>query len=73
MVLMRDVPGFSRFGLGAVTCGGVTVFNGEPLAELRFTEVALDPVRERALAGLERRERWTPKATHRPKSPEGPS
>jgi predicted phosphoribosyltransferase len=42
MVLMRDVSGFSRFGLGAVMCGGVTVFNGELLAELRFTEVALD-------------------------------
>jgi predicted phosphoribosyltransferase len=41
MILMRDVPGFSRFGLGAVTCS-VMVFNGEPLAELRFTEVALD-------------------------------
>ena len=68
---MRDVAGFSRFGLGAVTCGGVTVFNGEPLAELRITEDALDPIRERALAGLERPERCTPKATHRPKSPGG--
>jgi hypothetical protein len=68
---MCDVAGFSRFGLGAVTCGGVTVFNGEPLAALRFIEAALDPVRERALAGLERSERWTPKATHRPKSPRG--
>lgn len=50
-------PGIHGYGLGAVASGGATVFNEERLGELRLTEAALEPVRKRALAELERRER----------------
>jgi predicted phosphoribosyltransferase len=46
-----------ELALGAIAFGGVTVYNGQLLAELGLEERDLDGVRRRELAELERRER----------------
>lgn len=57
VVRKLGAPFNSELALGAIAYGGVTVLNDELLEELGLDESALEPIRERELRELERRER----------------
>jgi putative phosphoribosyl transferase len=57
IVRKLGAPFNPELALGAIAYGGVTVYNDELLEQLQLDEAALDAVRARELAELERRER----------------
>ena len=57
VVRKLGVPGREELALGAVASGGVRVLNEELVARLRFGEREIEPIVERELAEVERRER----------------
>jgi putative phosphoribosyl transferase len=57
VVRKLGAPFNPELALGAIAYGGVTVYNDELLAELDLDQSALEPIRTRELAELERRER----------------
>jgi predicted phosphoribosyltransferase len=56
IVRKLGAPFNPELALGAIAYGGVTVYNDDLLAQLDIDESALEPVRERELKELERRE-----------------
>jgi predicted phosphoribosyltransferase len=57
VVRKLGVPGREELALGAVASGGVRVLNEELVARLGFGEREIEPIVERELAEVERRER----------------
>jgi predicted phosphoribosyltransferase len=57
IVRKLGAPFNPELALGAVAYGGMTVYNHDLLAQLDIDEAALDSIRSRELAELERRER----------------
>jgi putative phosphoribosyl transferase len=57
VVRKLGVPGREELALGAVASGGVRVLNEQVVAALRLGEGEIDPIVERELAEVERRER----------------
>jgi predicted phosphoribosyltransferase len=57
VVRKLGAPFNPELALGAIACGGITVYNQDLLAQLDLDEAVLEPVRARELAELERRER----------------
>jgi putative phosphoribosyl transferase len=57
VVRKLGVPGHEELALGAVASGGVRVLNDDVVAALELSEREIEPIAERELAELERRER----------------
>jgi predicted phosphoribosyltransferase len=57
VVRKLGAPANPELAVGAIASGGVTVYNDDLLAQLGMTRAGAEPIRQRELAELERRER----------------